>query len=431
MRVSAFSLAASVTAGCSLFGGGKGPETPADGETPGNAATSGPPITQAPQQPSEQRSSEAVAAQRASRPEMKPAAQQAYRAGEQAFRTGDLRGAQTQFQRAVQIDARAYQAHHSLGVVSERLGALPAAQQAYQTALSVVPDYEPSILAYSSSLMRSGRLDDAERYLAQQRARLPESAAVLAGLAEIKSLRKDSASAQAFAQEALKKDPGYRPAMVILARDHYRNRRLDLALYALTAILDGYGPENPPRDKDNGEARMLRALIYKEQGHRGPAIEEFTRAIELRPDLVEARINLAAFYLDAGNARAAATLLEEALRYDAANVLIHLNLGDAYRLQGRPTEAIKQLEWVARKDPNLAEAQYNLGLVYMFTPSIPGLTPEQAIDKAIASFERYQEMRPRSRGGAGDDVEDLLKRAKNKKAVAAAMTTGGGGDEFE
>ncbi len=59
---------------------------------------------------------------------------------------------------------------------------------------------------------------------------------------------------QRLAQEALKLNPDYRPAMVIIARDHFRNRRLDLALYALQAILDGFEPvnENPPRDKENG-----------------------------------------------------------------------------------------------------------------------------------------------------------------------------------
>ena len=59
---------------------------------------------------------------------------------------------------------------------------------------------------------------------------------VLGALAEVKSIAKDSASAQQLAQEALKKNSDYRPAMVTIARDHYRARRLDLALYALQAL---------------------------------------------------------------------------------------------------------------------------------------------------------------------------------------------------
>jgi tetratricopeptide (TPR) repeat protein len=208
--------------------------------------------------------------------------------------------------------------------------------------------------------------------------------------------------------------------MVTLARDHYRSRRLDLALYTLTAILDGYGPENPPRDKDNADALLLRGLIYKEQGRRRDAFADFKRAVELRPDLVEARLNLAKYMLEAGNATEAVPLLEGALAYDASNPLVHLNLGDGYRLQGRPADSLKHLQWVLGKDSTIAEAHYNLGLLYLFSTGVPGTTPTSAIDKAIAELELFKSMRPRTKAGAGDDTDELLNRAKNKKAILAA-----------
>jgi tetratricopeptide (TPR) repeat protein len=208
--------------------------------------------------------------------------------------------------------------------------------------------------------------------------------------------------------------------MMTLARDHYRRRRLDLALYTLTAILDGYGPENPARDKNNAAAMLLRGLIYKEQGRRRDAFSQFKRAVELRPDLVEARLNLAKYMLEAGNAAEAAPMLEGALRYDATNVLAHLDLGDAYRLLGRPNEAKQHLDWVLAKDSSLAQAHYNLGLLYLFSQSVPGLRPTEAMDKAVSHFERFREMRARTAPGAGDDAEELIQRAKNKKAILQA-----------
>src|SRR5439155_24962812 len=150
----------------------------------------------------------------------------------------------------------------------------------------LVPDYEPAIIAYAMLLAKKSQLSEADRFLTEKRGQMPKSAAVAATLAEVKSLQKDTGSAQRIAQEALKVNPDYRPAMVIIARDHYRNRRLDLALYALQAILDGFGAENPARDKDNAEARLLRALIYREQGQRQQAMEEFRHAVAKRPDLV-------------------------------------------------------------------------------------------------------------------------------------------------
>lgn len=354
-------------------------------------------------------------------PGMNAKAAQAYSAGIQAFQSGDLAGARTQFEQAISADAKAYQAHFALGTVLERGGSPDQALGAYRRAVDIKPGFGPAVEAITRVYLRDGRTQDAESFLNQQRTAVPSNAAVLAALAEVKSVQKDSAEAQRLAQESLKADPDYRPAMVVLARDHYRNRRLDLAQYTLTAILDGYGPENPPRDETNPEARLIRALIYKEQGSRKAAIDELERVVELRPDMVEARLNLAVYMLEAGNAKEATPLLEGALAYEPSNHLVHLNLGDAYRLQGRPNEALKQLEWVTKADPNLPQTHYNIGLVYLFSPQVEGVSPEQAIDKAIAAFERYKKLQPRTRQGAGDDVDELLSRARNKKAVLEAM----------
>lgn len=365
-------------------------------------------------------SDEPTAEGAAERPVMNAAAAEAYAAGMKAFRTQNMSGARAQFEKTIEADARAYQAHYSLGVVKERLGDVGGALAAYRQATTIVPDYEPAIASLAVLLARSGRPDEAVEYLNQRLAAMPKSAAVSAALAEVRSIQGDSGAAQRLAQEALKKRPDYRPAMVTIARDHYRARRLELALYALRGILDGYGAENPPRDKDNAEARMMRGMIYKEQGLRGPAMAELKRAIELRPDLVEARVQLAAYQLEAGNAAEAASLLEGAIRHRADHLIAHLNLGDAYRLLGKTAEARRELEWVLRKDPAAYQAHYNLGLLFLFSEQVPGMTPMQAVDRAIQELEKYRKLRPR-REAIGDDTEELITRAKTKKGLLEAQ----------
>jgi tetratricopeptide (TPR) repeat protein len=123
--------------------------------------------------------------------------------------------------------------------------------------------------------------------------------------------------------------------------------------------------------------------------------------------------------LEAGNADGAVPLLEGALAFEPANPLIHLNLGDAYRLQGRAKDALTQLDWVTQAAPNLAQAHYNIGLVYLFG-QLDGIAPEQAAERAIGAFERCAQLQPGVRGGA-EDVQELISRAKNKKAVLEAM----------
>jgi tetratricopeptide (TPR) repeat protein len=345
----------------------------------------------------------------------------AYQQAMQAFSFGDLANAKRLFQQATQQDPKLHQAFYSLGVVQERLRDAGAAAS-YRQAFTLVADYEPAIIAYAMLLAKKGNLGEADRVLTEKRGQMPRSAAVAATLAEVKSLQKDTGSAQRIAQEALKLNPDYRPAMVIIARDHYRNRRLDLALYALQAILDGFGPENPPRDRDNAEARLLRGLIWREQGQRAQAMDEFRRALTARPDLVEARVQLATFLLEAGNPDEALPVLEGAVRFDADNLPAHLALGDAYRLLGRYTDAKREFDWVIAREPGLPQVHYDLGLLYLFAPSIPGMSQKQQIAEAINELKKFQEVR---RKGEPDDSDELLNRAKLKESeINAALQPG-------
>lgn len=352
------------------------------------------------------------------RPAMSGAAREAYQAGMAAFQSGDLEGAQTQFAKAVAADANAYQASYSLGVVRERLGDTSGALAAYRKATAVVPDYEPAIVAYGVLLARTGKVQDAESYLMELEAKFPKSAAISAGLAEVKSMQGQSGEAQRLAQTALKKNPNFKPAMIVIARDHYRARRLDAALFALKGILDGFGPENPPRDADNADARLLRGIIYKERGARKAAMEELQRAAELRPDLVEAKVQVAVYKLEAGNAAEAVQLLESALKYDRTHVIARLSLGDGYRLLGRTAEALKEFEWVLSKEPSLAQVHYNMGLLYLSVETLAGLNKLQTVEKALGEFEKYKQMKPRSTGP--DDTDELINRAKAKKGQIEA-----------
>jgi tetratricopeptide (TPR) repeat protein len=359
--------------------------------------------------------------EQAPRPAMNPGASGTYQQALQAFANGDLANARSLFQQTTQADPRAHQAFYSLGVVQERLRDAGAGAS-YRQAFTIVPDYEPAIIAYAMLLARQSQLSEAERVLTEKRGQMPKSAAIAATLAEIKSLQKDTGSAQRIAQEALKINPDYRPAMVIIARDHFRNRRLDLALYALQAVLDGFEPvaENPPRDKDNPEALLLRGLIWREQGNRAGAMEQFRKAVARRPDLVEARVQYSTFLLEAGNAEEALPLLEGAVRFDAESLPAHLNLGDAYRLLSRYGDAKREFEWVLAHDASLPQVHYDLGLLYLFAPSIPGMTAKQQVAEAIRELKKYQEIRAKD---ARDDSDELLNRAKLKEGELTAATT--------
>ncbi len=351
-------------------------------------------------------------------PAISKKASQSISAGDKAFKAGDLKGAKKQYQAAIKSDKKAYLAHFALGAVYERLGDLGRASRSYRAAIGVVSHHEASVVAYCLLLARQGKFDEAASYAQKKQAEWGPSAAFVAVKAEVKSMQGRSGDAQELAQQALKIDPNYKPAMVTLARDHYRARRIDLALYALTGILDGYGADNPPRDKNNAQARMLRGLIYSERGLKGPAMEEMQHALKQRPDIVEAHLILANYMMEAGNAKGARPHLESAVRYDNRNVVAHLQLGDAYRLLGRPDDAKRELEWVLKAAPNQAAAHYNLGLVLLLSTKLKGMTEAQAVEEAIKHFDAYK---ARAVRGGPDDVDELLTRARTRQAMLKAQ----------
>ena len=100
-------------------------------------------------------------------------------------------------------------------------------------------------------------------------------------------------------------------------------------------ILDGFGDSSPARDPNNAEAHLLRGLIEKAAGQRVAALADFEAARMSRPDMVDALIQVGVMKLEAGNVIQALPLLETAVRYAPNAALAHLNLGDAYRLDGR------------------------------------------------------------------------------------------------
>lgn len=352
------------------------------------------------------------------------AARAAYERGWQAWLAGNLEEAKQRFEEAAGHDPKSAAPQYSLGVVLERLGDVAGAQQAYRAAFTNVPEHEPSMGAYALSLAASGHGGEADTFLESKRAKYPKSARLMTFAAEVKSLSGDHGTAQQLAQSALRLDPDYRPAMVAIASDHYRAGKAELAKYALQAILEGFGDANPPRDRDNAQAHLLRGLILREGGARSTALSDFEAAAKKRPDMVEALVNLGSMRLEAGNAQDALAPLESAARFAPKYALAHLNLGDAYRLLARPSEAKRELERALQLDSKLQVAHYDLGLLYLFTPNMPGYTPATQAAQAIKEFETYRAMRgPKAPAGVNDDLDELLNRAKAKQAEIKNAST--------
>jgi len=361
----------------------------------------------------------AISAGPAADSELSGSAKAAYDKGFQAWTSGDLQAARTAFLDAASRAPSAGGPRYSLGCVLQRLGDTQGALDAFRAAYGASAKYEVAMGAYAQLLAQTGRGSDAETFLAGKQAQSPDSVRIMTYLAEVKSIEGNSPGCQQLAQQALAKQPDFKEAMVVIARDYYRSHRWDLAKYALQAILDGSDDGSiPPRDKGNADALLLRALIERESGDRKHALVDFDQAVLRRQDLFEAYINVGEMKLEAGNATEARAPLEKAVRYAPNVPVAHLDLGDCYRLLGRPGDAKSEFQKALGMDSTLAGVHYDLGLLYLFSPTVPGVaSSDDQLSKAIQELETYKSMRSgRAAKGPGDDVDELLSTAKRKQS---------------
>lgn len=380
-------------------------------------------------------------------------ARAAYDKGIAAYNAGDLAGAAQAFQQALSAEPKAYEAHYALGFTYERMGKFADALESYRNAYKLNPLFGNAIAAYGFLLYRQGSRTEAEKFFEDQTAKLTGATEgkdksplliVKTALAEVKSLSGDSAKAQELAGEVLTVEAKYEPAMVLIARDHYRRGRVDLASYVLSAILDGQKTQeekekglpakaSPPRAPNNADAHLLRAIMLQKSGERLAAAKWFESAAKLRPDLVDAELQLGLIRLEANDAEGALEPLRKAVTYNSASIEAHLALGDAYRLYGgKGADAKKEYLWVVSSTAapaNLkALAQYDLGLLYFLTPGIDGMTDVQRYDKAVEYWNQFKTAKGTSSGASWpSDADDLIEQARRARNAAAAVGTGAGG----
>jgi tetratricopeptide (TPR) repeat protein len=346
------------------------------------------------------------------------AARDTFAAASAAFADGRLADAKAAFEKASREATQSAAPLVGVGAVLERQGDLPAALDVYRKAAQVEPDDPDAARALVLALIASGRAPEGVNVARARAEKYAKSPAAATLHSEAASGAGDSATAQAEAQRALALDSSYVPAMLAVARDHYRAGRVSMTAYALKALLDGIDETTPARARDCAEALLLRAVIDRRTpGRRAAALEGFARVHQFRPDLTEASLALGVMKLEAGLAEEAIASLEVAAKFAPKNAFVATALGDAYRLAGRYGEAKATLEKAVTLDGALAAPHYNLALLFLYAGDKAGLGNEERYASAEREMQAYVGLRgPKAPPGVDDDADSLLATAKQKLA---------------
>jgi tetratricopeptide (TPR) repeat protein len=141
------------------------------------------------------------------------------------------------------------------------------------------------------------------------------------------------------------------------------------------------------------------AIAYQNLGKYGESEYHFLKALSLKPDLYEPRVNLGNLYVKKGDYDRAIAHFERMLGDTPGNARIYFWLGDAQEKAGNLDEAIKNYEKSIELSPHVINPYESLGRLYM----------ERLNDreKALYFFREGIQMAPNSR--KVKEIEDMIK----------------------
>jgi superkiller protein 3 len=305
-----------------------------------------------------------------------------------------------------------------LAITQQRQAKHQEAAANFRAALETDPGYGPARLHLAESLLALGELDEAgELYRS-----VIESNAGIAdahfGLGRVLVAKGETAAAVKPLQRACELGPRFGPAHYALAMA-YRDlgetakAKQHLALYEQ----DQYGGPVPPDElmaevralKTGANVHLRRGVDLEKAGRIAEAIAEHEKAVELDPEIVQARINLVILYGRAGNFEKAHQHYQAAIQTGAPHAELHYNFGVLAFEKGKAQEAKAAFAEAINLNPQYAAAHNNLGYL---------LQAEGRPDEAERHYRTAIENQPNYRLARFHLGRLLAQRRRPREAIA-------------
>src|SRR5208282_4190782 len=136
------------------------------------------------------------------------------------------------------------------------------------------------------------------------------------------------------------------------------------------------------------------------KGQVDKVIEQYQAAVDLQPDLVQARNNLGDALLRTGRIEEAIAQFQEAVNLLPHSTMVRNNLGDAYLRQGQVNEAMAQFQKTLEFEPNNVDACRYMAWVL-------ATCPEPTLRNGVKAVELAQAANQLSGGGDAEITSTL------------------------
>lgn len=320
------------------------------------------------------------------------------------------------FQNASRFDPRNFRWPYLLGATQQAAGRLDEAATAFDKALTLSPPLaETAVGNFHLGEIRllQGRLDEADAALRKALAFPAMAAAAHSLLGQVALARRDFRAAAEHLEAALAAVPGASRLHMPLAMA-YRGQgdRAKAEEHLAKAGAVGLRAPDPLLDgvaslRVGERVAVMRGRVAAQAGRYQDAAQEFRRALAVRPESVEARVDLGSVLSLAGDRSSAMEQLREALRLDPANVTAHFNLGALLAETGPPDEARAHLEAAVAGRPDDAEARRLLAKVLRDGGQLP---------EALVQYRRAVELAPGDEAARLGEAETLVRLTRYGEA---------------
>lgn len=320
------------------------------------------------------------------------------------------------FQNASHLDPGNFRWPYLLGATEQAAGRLDASVVAFDKALALSP---PPAEAAAGHFHRGeirlvqGRLDEADAALRTALAFPATAGAARSLLGQVALARRDFRAAAEHLEAALAAVPEASRLHVPLAMA-YRGlgERAKAEEHLAKAGAVGLRAPDPLLDGVAGlrvgeRVAVMRGRVAAQAGRYQDAAGEFRRALAVRPESVEARVNLGSVLVPMGDRSGATEQFREALRLEPGNVTAHFNLGSLLADGGAPEEARVHLEAAVAGRPDDAEARRLLAKVLRDGGKLP---------EALAQYRRAVELAPGDEAARLGEAETLVRLGRYAEA---------------
>ena len=244
-----------------------------------------------------------------------------------------------------------------MGWLKERLGDLPAAEEAYRRALTLDAQDLPARNALALVLARQKKHADAQRLARETVKNYPDSASAYLHLGLVLALAGDKRNAAAAYQQATEHARGDATALAAIGASLAELGQTDLAAQALSASL--------AQDPANGTALLQSAVLAVEKEDWVEAKRLLALATKALPKNARAAFLQGVCAQRTNQLDAAVNAYRKAVSLDETEPAYALALAAAYGERGAPEQALGALAEAAQHCPQSAEIQLRLGFLQM------------------------------------------------------------------